>query len=164
MQMRQKKFKLSTLLLLSIGLTGLKAQESINTSGIEVSSNGGSVSYSIGQMVYNSNAEANFSLTQGVQQPYEIMTVTGIEDTKGINLWATAYPNPTSDYLTLSIEESDISNISYQLYDMNGRLLQNAKITGNQTSIVMNNLIPAIYFVKIIQNWKEIKTFKIIKN
>ncbi|MGI6479933.1 MAG: T9SS type A sorting domain-containing protein [Salinivirgaceae bacterium] len=47
---------------------------------------------------------------------------------------------------------------------MNGKLLLNEKITGNQTSIVMSNLVPATYFVKVIQGSKEVKTFKIIKN
>ena len=46
---------------------------------------------------------------------------------------------------------------------MNGKLLQSEKITGNQTSIVMSNLVPATYFVKVIQGNKEVKTFKIIK-
>ncbi len=100
----------------------------------------------------------------GVQQAFEISVVTGLEQAKGINLSVSAYPNPTTDYLTLSIGEFDISNLSYQLYDMNGKLLQNAKITGNQTSIVMSNFVPANYFVKVIQGNKEVKTFKIIKN
>ena len=34
----------------------------------------------------------------------------------------------------------------------------------NQTSIVMRNLLPANYFIKVLQGNKEIKTFKIIKN
>ena len=43
-------------------------------------------------------------------------------------------------------------------------LLQNKKITDTQTSIIMNNLVPATYFVKVIKEDKEVKTFKIIKN
>ena len=162
--MRQKRLKLSTVLLLGLGLTGLQAQESVNATGGNALGDGGSVSYSVGQVVYTTNTGTNGSVAQGVQQPYEISVVTAIEDAKGINLSVSAYPNPTTDYLTLSIGEFDISNVSYQLYDMNGKLLQNEKITGNQTSIVMSNLVPATYFVKVIQGSKEVKTFKIIKN
>ena len=103
-------------------------------------------------------------MAQGVQQPYEISVVTGLEEAKGINLSVSAYPNPATDYLTLSIDNFDISNLSYQLYDMNGKLLQSEKITGNQTSIIMSNLVRANYLVKVIQGNKEVKTFKIIKN
>ena len=151
-------------LICTFSLTTIMAQESVNTTGSNASGSGGSVSYSVGQVVYTTNTGTNGSVAQGVQQPFEISIVTGIEEAKGINLSVSAYPNPTTDYLTLSIGEFDISNLSYQLYDMNGKLLQNEKITGNQTSIAMGNLVPANYFVKVIQGNKEVKTFKIIKN
>ena len=162
--MRHKKLKLSAVLLLGLGLTGLQAQTSINATGGNASGSGGSSSYSVGQVAYQTHTGTNGSVAQGVQQPFEISVVTAIEEAKGINLSVSAYPNPTTDYLTLSIKEFDISNVSYQLLDMNGKLLQNEKITGNQTSIVMSNLVPATYFVKVIQDNKEVKTFKIIKN
>jgi len=162
--MRHKKLKLSAVLLLGLGLTGLQAQTSVNATGSNASGSGGSASYSVGQVVYTTNTGTNGSVSEGVQQPFEISVVTGLEEAKGINLSVTAYPNPTTDYLTLSIADFDASKLSYQLYDMNGKLLQNEKITGNQTSIVMSNLVPATYFVKVIQGNKEVKTFKIIKN
>jgi hypothetical protein len=162
--MRHKRLKLSAVLLLGLGLTGLQAQESVNATGGNASGSGESASYSVGQIVYTTNTGTNGSVTQGVQQPYEISVVTELEEAKDINLMVTAYPNPTTDYLTLSISEFDISNLSYQLYDMQGKLLQNKKITGNETSINMSNLVPATYFVKVTEGNKEVKTFKIIKN
>ena len=160
--MRHKRLKLSAVLLLGLGLTGLQAQTSVNATGTNASGSGGTVSYSVGQVVYTTNTGASGSVAQGVQQAYEIFTV-GIKETE-LNIFLTVFPNPTTDYLTLSIDDFEISNLSYQLYDMNGKLLQNEKITGNQTSIVMSNLFPANYFVKVIQGNKEVKTFKIIKN
>jgi len=178
--MKYKKLKLSTLLLLGLGLTGLQAQTSVNATGGDVSSSGGSVSYSVGQVVYTTGTGTNGSVAEGVQQPYEISVVTGIEEAKGINLSVTAYPNPTTDYLQLKVDGDQLKDLTYQLYDMNGKLLQSEKITGNQASIVMSKLVPATYFVKVIQRNKEvhhvksnevgakqfkvIKTFKIIKN
>ncbi|HET6558747.1 MAG TPA: T9SS type A sorting domain-containing protein [Prolixibacteraceae bacterium] len=161
--MRHKRLKLSAILLLGLGLTGLQAQESVNASGGNTSGSGGSVSYSVGQVVYQTHTGTNGSIVQGVQQPFEISVVTGIEEAKGIILLVSAYPNPTTDYLTLSIDEFDISNLSYQLYAMNGELLLNEKITGHKTSIVMSNLTPATYLVKVNQSNKEVKIFKIIK-
>ena len=162
--MRHKRLKLSAVLLLGLGLTGLQAQTSVNATDGDVSGSGGSVSYSVGQVVYTTHTGTSGSVAEGVQQPYEISVVTGLEEAQSINLSVTAYPNPTTDYLTLRIDEFEISNLSFQLYDMNGKLLQNEKITGNQTSIVMSNLLPATYFVKVIQGNKEVKIFKIIKN
>ena len=162
--MRHKKLKLSAVLLLLLGLTGLQAQESVNATGGDASGDGGSVSYSIGQVAYQTHTGTSGSVAQGVQQPYEISVVTGIEQFNGVNLSVSAYPNPTTDYLTLEVKDFELSNLHFQLYDINGKLLQNEKITGNQTSIVMSNLLPATYFVKVIQGNKEVKTFKIIKN
>ena len=159
-----KVLGVATLLACMFSLSTVSAQESVNATGGNASGSGGSASYSVGQVVYTTNTGTNGSVAQGVQQPFEISVVTGLEEAKGINLSVTAYPNPTTDYLTLSIGEFEISNLSYQLYDMNGKLLQSEKITGNQTSIVMSNLVPATYFIKVIQNNKEVKTFKIIKN
>lgn len=161
--MKLKRLKFSVTLLLGIVLTGLQAQESINASGGNVSGSGGSVNYSVGQVVYTTNTGTNGSVAQGVQQAFEISVVSEIKEAKDINLLVSAYPNPTTDYLTLSISEFDISNLSYQLYDMQGKLLQNEKITGNQTNIDMRNLVSATYILQVVQSNKEVKTFKINK-
>jgi hypothetical protein len=161
--MKYKQTKLSTLLLLGIGLTSLHAQENVNATGGNASGNGGSASYSVGQVTYNTNTGTNGSVTQGVQQAYEISVVTEIETAKSISLTISAYPNPTTDYLTLEIQEFELSGLSYQLYDMNGKTLLNEKITNSLTNIAMSNLVPTTYFIKVIAGNKEIKTFKIIK-
>ncbi len=98
-----------------------------------------------------------------MQQSYAISIETAIEKTKGINLSVTAFPNPTTDFLTLEIKEFELSDLYVQLYDMNGKLVQSQKIIDSQTTIAMGELVPATYFVKVVQNNKEVKTFKIIK-
>lgn len=161
--MRLKRFKLSAVLLLGFGLSGLQAQESINATGGNASGSGGSVSYSVGQVVYQTNTGTSRSVAEGVQQPYEISVVTGIEEAKGISLSVSAYPNPTTDNLTLVVEDFELSSLYFQLFDMNGKLLQNKEITGTRSSIVMTHFVSATYLVKIIQGSKQVKTFNIIK-
>jgi hypothetical protein len=162
--MQHKRLKLCIVLVLVLGVTGLQAQESINAAGGDASGSGGSANYSVGQIAYQTPTGTNGSVAEGVQQPYEISAVTGIEEAKIINLSVSAYPIPTKDYIRLSIDEYDVSNFSYLLYDINGKLLQNVKITTNQTKISMGNLVPASYLLKVIQGNKEVKKFKIIKN
>lgn len=163
-KMKHKKVKLSIVLLLSLRLIGLHAQEAIPASGGNASGNGGSVSYSVGQMVYTTYTGTNGSIAEGVQQPYEISVVSGIEQTKNINLTCKVYPNPTSDFLILKVENYDNGNLSYQLFNISGKLLESKMLTGNEITISMENLVPATYFLKIINNQIEVKTFKIIKN
>jgi hypothetical protein len=162
--MQYKRLKLIAVLLLGFLLTGIQAQEASIVTGGNASGSGGSVSYSVGQVVYNTNTGLNGSVAQGVQQPYEISDITGIEETKGITLQCTVYPNPTIDFLTLKVENYTTIGLTYQLYDVNGKLIESQKIAGNEASIVMSNLLPSTYFLKVTENNKEVKTFKIIKN
>jgi hypothetical protein len=168
--MNPKELKLSALLL-SIGLTA-QAQQAIVAAGGTASGTGGTVSYSIGQVVYTTATGSNGSVAQGVQQTYEITTVTGIEEAKGISLEVSAYPNPTTDHLTLTVGTSISFNdqpMSYKLLDMNGKVIETQKIINDQTIIVMSNLLPANYFLTVIKTMdgkspQEVKTFKITKN
>ncbi len=156
---------LKTILLFLFGfcLTGIKAQESINTGGGNISGSGGTISYSLGQNASNTFKGTNGLITEGVQQPYEISVVTAEENTGDIHLSVTAYPNPVNDFLILSIDAPDFLYFSFQLFDIDGKVLQSTNITNKNTRIAMGNLTPAIYFIKIIQRDKEIKIFKRIK-
>ncbi len=162
--MHYKKLKLIAILLLSLGLTGLQAQETTATSGGDASGSGGSVSCSIGQVFYITNTGSNGSVAQGVQQPFEISEASGIEEAAGITLQCSAYPNPSTDYLNLVVENYKLENLTYQLYDISGKLLETKKIESSETTIAMCNFNPGIYFLKVTDNSKEIKTLKIIKN
>jgi hypothetical protein len=161
--MKYNKGKLTIMLLLAIVITGLQAQEGNPATGGKAAGSGGSVSYTVGQVAYTTNIGTTGSVAQGVQQPFEISVVAGIEEAKDINLMVTVYPNPSSDYITLKVESYNVEDLLYQLFDLNGKLLENKILTGNETKIDMNNLVPATYYLKIIQNENAIKTFQIIK-
>ncbi len=160
--MKYSKAILSALFLLFIGFI-LQAQEVIPTSGGSANGSGGSVEYTVGQNFYTTNFGTNGSVAQGVQQPFEISVVSGTNDIDGIALFCSAYPNPTTDYLTLKIESITVENLTYQLFDVSSKLIESKKIIGNETSIQTGNLIPAIYFLKVNQGNIIVKTFKIVK-
>ena len=142
----------------------LSAQQSSNAAGGNATGTGGTVSYSVGQMNYTTNTGTSGSACQGVQQPYEIYTVTSVDEAKDLNINLSAFPNPTFDNLTLKIESAITKNLSYLLFDMNGKLLATQKLDGTETKIAMNNYAAATYFIKITENNNTLKTFKIIKN
>jgi len=161
--MRHKKLKLSTVLLLGLGLTGLHAQESVNATGGNASGSGGTVSYSVGQVVYTTSTGTNGSVAQGVQQPYEISVVTGFENIKWIKLDCSVFPNPTTDYLHLKVESEKFKDLSYQLYTINGKLIESKKLESRETQIVTINLVPETYLLKVFDQNKIVESFIIIK-
>ena len=161
--MRHKKLVLSVVILLGLGVTGLQAQQTVTAAGGDGSGSGGSVSYTVGQVVYSTNTGTNGSESQGVQQPFEISVVTAVEEAKNISLEFLVYPNPATDYVILKTGTYEIKNLSYILYDIGGRLLGHDKIQSSETNISMQALLPSTYFLKLIDNNKVIKIFKIIK-
>jgi hypothetical protein len=162
--MKQKNILIIIITVFSFNIVALKGQETIATSAGNFTGSGGSVSYTIGQVAYSSLSGTNGSVVQGVQQPYEISLVTSVENTEEITLNWIVYPNPTSNTIKLSVESPDFDNMSYRLFDNNGKLIQDVKVESEETEISMYNLVPSIYFLRVIKNKKELKTFKIIKN
>ena len=158
--MKHKKIKLSVLLL-GIGITA-QAQQVTTATGGDASGSGGTVAYSVGQVVYTTNTDASGTVSQGVQQPYEIFTV-GIKETE-LNILLSVFPNPTAYNLTLQISDYNNEKLSYQLFDMQGKLLNNGQVTAQQVQINTANLPPATYFINVVnQENKKIQSFKIIK-
>jgi hypothetical protein len=165
-KMKGSYLKALLLPLFSFIVLSASSQVAIPVSGGNASGSNGSLSYSIGQAIYQVFDSSSGYLSQGVQQPYEIVLVTGTRDLPGIRLEVSAYPNPAVDYLILNTGASGIDefrNLEYRLSDMNGRLLHSQVINDHQTTIAMGHLVPAMYFVKVISENQEIKTFKIIK-
>lgn len=139
------------------------SQESATVSGGNATGIGGSSSYSVGQTTFTSQTSSGGLITLGVQQPYEIATL-GNDDFAEINLVMSAYPNPTTDLLHLLITNDKWNDLSYQLFDMNGRTLFNLKkIAASETRLPMQELQQGIYFLTVNNGKKTIKTFKIIK-
>ena len=139
------------------------AQQIVSSTGGEATGTGGTVSYTVGQVAYTTNAETEGTISQGVQQPYEIFDIGNNMDEYGISLELSVYPNPAGNYLMLKVINIKSGKLTYQLFDSDGKLLENKEIVDVETTIQMYELSPAIYFLKVSDNDKEVKTFKIIK-
>jgi len=81
-----------------------------------------------------------------------------------ISLELSVYPNPVNEYLMMKVVNYQSSNLTYQLFDLNGGLLENKAIVRAETIIQMDMLTPSIYFLKVIHNKEEVKMLKIVKN
>ena len=142
----------------------ISAQEAITVAGGEADGIGGSASYSVGQVFYTYNEAGSFSISDGVQQAFEISAITGIEDLLGINLTMSVFPNPTIEELYLEIENYDNEALNYQLFGFSGILLKKSKINGSNSKIDMSSFVPSTYILSVSADNHIIKSFKIIKN
>jgi spore coat protein U-like protein len=147
-----------------------QAQQATTATGGDASSSGGTVAYSVGQVVYTVNTDFTGSVNQGVQQPYEVLTV-GVRETE-LNISLSVFPNPTATDLTLNISNYNNEELSYQIFDMHGKLLGDGQVTAQQTQIKTANLPSSTYFVNVLTqenpsagtSSEKIQSFKIIKN
>ena len=125
--------------------------------------NKGSISFSVGQISTEYATASVGNVSQGVQVVYDVLTV-GIDNYPSITLNMTVFPNPTVSGVMLNIEDmNSVSSCRAQLYDAEGKLLQNIQITDGQTYIQMQDYVSGIYYLNVSQNKNILKNFKIIK-
>ena len=143
---------------------GAYAQSAVSASGGESSGSGGTASYTIGQTFYSANVGTSGQISEGVQQAYEIYDVTEVQNPISANISLSAFPNPTSDFLTLRIDGDYIDGLDCTMYDISGKEIMHQRIGSSETSIDMQSLPPATYFVRVTKDKNEVMTFKIVKN
>lgn len=156
------KIKILLTLICALFITQLYSQEATVASGGNSAGVNGNLSYTVGQVIYTTHFGSNGSIVQGVQQPFEIQTLLGL-DNININLQLSVYPNPTANLLSLDVKNYNFENLQYQLFDINGRIILFGKIVQESTQLQLDVFPAAIYLLKVTDNNKEIKTFKIIK-
>ena len=138
------------------------AQEIVPSTGGNATGTGGTSSFTVGQVFYTSNASSTGSVSQGVQQAFEIQTLSN-PGLLTVQLTAVTYPNPTTDYVVLKITDTALENLQYTLFDVNGKTIVSKKITTSSTEITMKNYSIGMYLLKLTKKNQPIKTFKIIK-
>lgn len=160
--------KRQTLSILSLLLFAgfASAQSAIVPAGGDAQSNGGSVSYTVGQIAVQTatNSNGSFSVAEGVQQPYEIMTV-GVDDYPQIVLSAVVYPNPTENLAQLQLNGFEIpaDGLRAILYDGNGKQLQSVTVTDDLTPFQIGQYATGTYYLELRDGQRVLKTFKVIR-
>ena len=134
----------------------------MNASGGGTSNTSGSISYSIGQVAYQSVSNTSGSVSQGVQYGFEISTLSLEENALQLSLMA--YPNPTQDLLNLRVGNYNQEKLAYKLLDLEGKVISEASMLSEETTIDMKQLPVATYFVEVHNDAKKVHVFKIIKN
>ena len=70
------------------------------------------------------------------------------------------YPNPTPGRVTILVGDNALVGTMAVLYDVNGRLLENIKITASSQPVDLSRYVNGVYFIKLSNN----EVLKIIKN
>ena len=138
------------------------AQQAILPADCDASGAGGSVSWSVGQVSYNTWPAGTGIATEGVQQPYEIYIMIGIEEVVS-DPGCIIFPNPTTGNVSLRFFQNNFKDFNYSLYDLNGKSLRKGTIDEASVIISMEDLLPDTYFLVLSEKDQAVKTYKIIK-
>ena len=135
------------------------------STGSKATGDGGTVSYTVGQVAFTTATGSSGSLMGGLQQPYIIESITGIEDNR-FSVGFTVYPNPTVDYIFLksNIDKVISQKVVYTLYNFEGKIIDKREVLEKMTFIPMKEYGSATYFLKVMVGDSEMKSFRIIKN
>ncbi len=140
--------------------------QSVNSGGEKMSQSNGSLSFTIGELVVlgQKDSQGN-TLGNGSTAGSTISTVSILEPNAEI-LNVKVYPNPTTDLVTVNIQDTKLSEVILEITDINGKVVSTEKYTGVSNNISVNTASWTIgnYFLYLKNNEnKVIGTYKIIK-
>ncbi len=139
----------------------VNAQKVVTSGGANTVSMSGNMSFVVGQVDYI-NTGNTATLSQGVLQVFNrlpIIYVFNIDNLNSIHIW----PNPVINNLFIKIKGENVSDITYHIVDVNGRLVEKNKIYSMNSIIDMQHYTAGVYIVNVLySNMKSVK-FKIIK-
>ena len=95
----KNRFTLLFCFLLNLLFYDSVAQETTSSAGGTINSASGSISFTVGQVTNLFLSQPKGSVAQGVQQPYEIFVITGINEARGISLDLQVYPYSAWDLI-----------------------------------------------------------------
>jgi hypothetical protein len=130
------------------------AQSGFCASGGQINGDGGSVSFTCGQFIQETFSVNSTSISHGLQQPIEMLVLSGnIEpffNLPSIKI----FPNPATDKIQISfsdlIKSYSVENIKIEFINMDGKIIMSLDIS-NQTEMIDIAFLPAgIYFIHFI--------------
>lgn len=136
----------------------VSAQEVVSTQGDSYSNAGGNIDFTIGEVIINTGTDGTNDLTQGFHQTN--WNFVGLED-HAPSYEAIIFPNPTSE--VLNIRTSTFENVTYTLYDAQGKLILQDKLSAEQTPIQVSQLAQGSYSLTLSNETQNLKIFKLIK-
>jgi len=156
------KFIICLFLIVLSGM--MHAQESLNTCGGVNRGAGGTVSFSVGQLVYTTETTQAGAMAQGIQRPYRVSLIEIRPQSKPV-FESVAYPNPTTDDLFLHIYASGSEKLVYRLVDLTGKGIADGKLTYPISHIPMQSVSAGMYLLQIFDsNPNPVQTLQIIKD
>ena len=172
--MRHKKTLIGVFLFLGLGLSGLKAQNTLfvnEASGTKTSfvlSDIRKLTFPAGSITVTKKdlTSKTFTLSDISYLNFNILP-TGISAFKAKESSIKLYPNPATNQLHVSFESVNTGKLLLEIHDMHGRIIQYQDINrqiGTNLAVLNIAELPAGLYICLIHNGSKIETIKFLKN
>jgi hypothetical protein len=154
-----KKSIIPIVVFISFGFSSF-GQNALSAAGGHFKTNGGSTSFTVGQVAYILKKGTGSYLNEGVQQVYSKKT-TPVEELvylKEVQL----YPNPTQETMTLILSSKEDIQVRYTIMEYLGKEIRNGNILSEKSEISLRDLPSGNYFFSL-KSKKESRIFKMVK-
>ncbi len=136
------------------------AQTATLSSGGEGSGPGGTISFSIGQLVVEETEDSDGSISPGVQQTYE-SSVVFVDELRFKNTLS-VFPNPTTNAIQLKFDSPFVGDI--KVFDLQGKIVVQEKVNTDVMTLDASAWNTGVYLVHVIEKGTTCSIYKIIKN
>lgn len=149
---------LGVLAIVSIAAT---AQSGMVAAGGVADGDAGSATFSIGQIDYGFQQSSTFSVSEGLQQSFEIIPLASAQPQ---HVRMTLYPNPTTSGVRLYLPSGTAGGYSYEVFNGGGQRVGQGKFAVSDGVIPLQAFTPGVYLLRIVLSDGREQTFKIIKH
>jgi hypothetical protein len=163
--MKKKQFLFCAhLMMLCLYLQGQSPPlQLVSAAGSSIKTATHQIDWSVGELQVTTYTATNgSSIAQGFHQGN--ITITALKNLVELPFNIVVSPNPTMDFINVTLETPTVEGITCTLTDAQGKTLLTEKWQTSTQSINCTGFANGIYFITIEQKDKGLKSFKIIKN
>jgi hypothetical protein len=145
-------------------IQNVSAQQAFVVTGDDVSTGFGSVSYTVGQLVVESDTTKRGAVISGIQLPIELFKNPVSIDESVDGIIVEPFPNPTMENVKISIPTHCMGPFVISLIDITGSIKKKMIVQDHEHTIMLSNEPAGHYSILISQQDKVIASYSIIKH
>jgi len=139
----------------------LLSQEGIHTSGLSLSNSSYNIDIAVGQVFQLSTNNSTAAVSEGVLQPFQL--ITGIKSEPIESQFFTAYPNPFYNQLFLKTDRIS-DQVIISIRDISGKEVMQTSMNQKSKSIDLSHLSNGVYYIMAMGRENQLlESKKIIK-
>jgi hypothetical protein len=150
----------------TVGISQTISPQSINSSGQTMAQSNGSLTFTVGELVVLTQTDNDGNTLGSGFTSGAVLTTASIQEPNASLINVKVYPNPTTDLVTVSIQETKLAQVVLEIVDANGKIISTEKYAGisNNIGISTSLWVSGNYILNLKDSRNQVLgSYKIIK-